>query len=120
MLTYAEAQNEADGAPNQTSIAQLTAIRNRAHLVTPTSFTQAAFREAVWRERYHELAYENKAYFDVQRTHKIFKTSDGSFGDATSTANEQGVTMIPQYYLWPIPQREISTNPQLKQNPGWN
>lgn len=122
MLIYAEAQNEADGAPNQTSIDQLTAIRTRAHLVTPTSFTQAAFREAVWRERYHELAYENKAYFDIQRTHKIFKTSDGSFGDATSTANEQGVTMIPQYYLWPIPQREINTNPQLRdaQNPGWN
>nr|WP_067057179.1 RagB/SusD family nutrient uptake outer membrane protein [Mucilaginibacter sp. L294] len=122
MLIYAEAQNEADGSPNQYSIDQLTAIRTRAHLTTPTSFTQAAFREAVWRERYHELAYENKAYFDIQRTHKIFKTSDGSFGDATSTANEQGVTMIEQYYLWPIPQREISTNPQLKgaQNPGWN
>jgi hypothetical protein len=121
MLTYAEAQNEADGAPSQLSIDQLTAIRTRAHLTTPTSFTQAAFREAVWRERYHELAYENKAYFDIQRTHKIYNPTTNSFGDATSTANEQGVTMIPQYYLWPIPQREIDTNPQLKnaQNPGW-
>ena len=120
MLIYAEASNEAEGAPNTLAIAQVNAIRERAHLAPIGALSQTAFREEVWRQRYYELAYENKAYFDIQRTHKIFKTANATFGDATTTPNEQGVTMKEQYYLWPIPQREISTNSKLTQNPGWN
>ncbi|OOQ59570.1 RagB/SusD family nutrient uptake outer membrane protein [Mucilaginibacter pedocola] len=119
MLIYAEASNEAESGPNATAYAQINAIRARAKLAPLSGLSQSAFREAVWRERYHELAYEDKAYFDIQRTHKIYKVSDSTFGDATSTANEQGVTMKQQYYLWPIPQREMNTNTKLTQNPGW-
>ena len=119
MLIYAEAQNEADGTPNTLAVKQLNDIRKRAKLAPVGALSQAAFREAVWRERYHELAYENKAYFDIQRTHMIYDVKNNKFGPATSTANEQGVTMKEQYYLWPIPQREISTNNKLTQNPGW-
>ncbi|MET3980527.1 hypothetical protein ABIB62_003127 [Mucilaginibacter sp. UYP25] len=118
-LIYAEAQNEADGAPNATAIAALEAIRGRAQLAPYGALSQTAFREAVWKERYLELCYEDKAYFDIQRTHKIYVVPGGTFAEATSTANEQGITMKSQYYLWPIPQREISTNPKLKQNAGW-
>ncbi|MES2108195.1 MAG: RagB/SusD family nutrient uptake outer membrane protein [Bacteroidota bacterium] len=117
-LTYAEASNEVNG-PTADAYAAVNAIRTRAHLAPLAGLTKDAFREAIWKERYHELAYENKAYFDIQRTHMVYDVVNNKFGDATSTANEQGVTMKAQYYLWPIPQREISTNNKLKQNTGW-
>jgi hypothetical protein len=118
MLIYAEASNEVSG-PTADAYTQINAIRARAKLPALSGLTKDQFREAVWRERYHELAYENKAYFDIQRTHKVYNVKNNTFGDATTTPNEQGVTMREQYYLWPIPQREISTNSQLTQNPGW-
>jgi hypothetical protein len=118
MLIYAEASNEVSG-PTQDAYNQVNAIRARAELPALSGLSKDQFREAIWRERYHELAYENKAYFDIQRTHKVYNVKNNTFGDATSTPNEQGVTLIPQYYLWPIPQREMSTNPKLTQNPGW-
>lgn len=118
MLTFAEADNEVNG-PTPAAYAQVNAIRARAKLAPLAGLTKDQFRQAIWRERYHELAYEDKAYFDIQRTHMIYDPVHNTFGDAFSTANEQGVTMKQQYLLWPIPQREISTNNKLTQNPGW-
>jgi hypothetical protein len=68
MLIYAEASNEVSG-PTATAYAQLNKIRARAKLAPLSGLSKEAFRQAVWRERYHELAYEDKAYFDMQRTH---------------------------------------------------
>jgi len=94
-------------------------IRARALLAPLSGLTQAQFREAIWKERYHELAFEDKAYFDIQRTHMIYDVTNNKFSDAFTTPNEQGVTMKQQYLLWPIPQREMNTNKKLTQNPGW-
>ncbi len=118
MLIFAEATNEVSG-PNADAYAQINLIRQRAKLVPLSGLNKDSFRIAIWKERYHELAYEDKAYFDVQRTHQTYDPIHNTFGDATSTPTEQGVTFKPQYYLWPIPQREISTNSKLTQNPGW-
>jgi hypothetical protein len=118
MLTYAEAINEVNG-PTADAYAQVNQIRARANLAPLSGLSQDQFRQAIWKERYHELAYEGKAYFDIQRTHQIYDVKNNTFGDATSTANEQAVTMKTQYYLWPIPQREIATNSKLTQNTGW-
>ncbi|MFA6083198.1 RagB/SusD family nutrient uptake outer membrane protein [Mucilaginibacter sp.] len=118
MLIYAEATNEVNG-PTPQAYQQVNFIRTRAKLPALSGLTKDQFREAIWKERYHELAYEDKAYFDIQRTHKIYNVINNTFGDATSTPNEQGVTMKAQYYLWPIPQREINTNKNLTQNTGW-
>jgi hypothetical protein len=117
-LIYAEATNETTG-PTTEAYAAVNAIRTRAKLAPLSGLTKEQFRIAIWKERYHELAYENKAYFDIQRTHQIYDVKNNTFSPATSTANEQNVTMREQYYLWPIPQREISTNNKLTQNPGW-
>jgi hypothetical protein len=118
MLIYAEASNEVSG-PTTEAYTQVNAIRTRAHLTPLSGLTKDQFRQAIWRERYHELAYEDKAYFDIQRTHQVYDPRSDKFGPATSTPTEQGVTFKEQYYLWPIPQREISTNNKLTQNPGW-
>jgi len=118
MLIYAEASNEVNG-PTADAYTQVNAIRTRAHLAPLAGLSKDQFREAIWRERYHELAYEDKAYFDIQRTHKVYDVVHNTFGDAFSTPNEQGVTMKQQYLLWPIPQREMNTNNKLTQNTGW-
>jgi hypothetical protein len=118
MLIYAEASNEVSG-PTQAAYDQVNAIRRRAKLPDLSGLTKDAFRTAVWTERYHELAYEDKAYFDIQRTHQIYDVKNNKFAEATSTPNEQGVTFKAQYYLWPIPLREMNTSNKLTQNPGW-
>lgn len=118
ILIYAEATNEVSG-PTPDAIAQVNKIRARAQLAPLASLSKEAFREAIWKERYHELAYEDKAYFDIQRTHMVYDVINNKFGDAFATPNEQGVTMKQQYLLWPVPQREINTNKKLTQNTGW-
>ncbi len=118
MLIYAEASNEVNG-PTSDAYTQINKIRERAHLSDLSGLSKDQFRQAIWKERYHELAYENKAYFDIQRTHMVYDVLNNKFSDAFSTPTEQGVTMKQQYLLWPIPQREISTNKKLTQNTGW-
>jgi hypothetical protein len=119
MLIYAEASNEVNG-PTADAYTQVNAIRARAKLAPLSGLTKDQFRIAIWKERYHELAFEDKAYFDIQRTHQVYDVVHNTFGAAESTPSEQGVTFKKQYYLWPIPQREISTNSKLTQNDGWN
>lgn len=119
MLIYAEAINEIQG-PDAFAYDQLNKIRLRANLPPLSNLSQADFREAVWKERYHELAFENKAYFDIQRTHKVYNLASGKFEDAFSYVNENGAKFNEQYMLWPIPQSEIDANSKLKpQNTGW-
>jgi hypothetical protein len=118
MLIYAEASNEVNG-PTADAYTQVNKIRARAQLPALSSLSKDDFRSAIWKERYHELAYENKAYFDIQRTHMVYDVINNKFGDAMATVNEQGVTMKAQYLLWPIPQREMDTNKKLTQNTGW-
>lgn len=118
MLIYAEATNEVSG-PTADAYTQINKIRARALLPALSGLSQDQFRQAIWKERYHELAYEDKAYFDIQRTHMIYDVINNKFSDAFSTPNEQGVTMKQQYLLWPIPQREINTNKKLTQNKDW-
>jgi hypothetical protein len=118
MLIYAEATNEVSG-PTADAYAQVNKIRARALLPALSGLNQDQFREAIWKERYHELAYEDKAYFDIQRTHQVYDVVNNKFGDALTTPNEQGVTMKQQYLLWAIPQREINNNKKLTQNTGW-
>ena len=119
MLIYAEAINEVNGGPNQKAYEQINAIRERANLDPLSGLSQQEFRRAVWKERYHELAFENKAYFDIQRTHMVYDLVDNEFVNAFDHTNVQGTRFTEQYMLWPIPQSEMQANSNLKQNPGW-
>lgn len=118
MLIYAEASNELNG-PTQKAFDQINLIRARASLPVLTGLSKDQFREAIWKERYHELAFENKAYFDIQRTQKVYNLKMNSFEDVLSFINESGTKFNQQYLLWPIPQSEIDANKKLTQNTGW-
>ncbi|TGD80777.1 RagB/SusD family nutrient uptake outer membrane protein [Hymenobacter wooponensis] len=118
MLIYAEASNEASATPPK-AYAQINAIRKRAKLPELRGLSKEQFREAVWKERYHELAYENKAYFDIQRTRKAYDVVNNRFVDVVGFKSEVGTTFQEKYLLWGLPSAEINRNKNLTQNPGW-
>lgn len=121
LLIYAEAQNEIGGAPNAQAYAGLAAIRTRAGLTTPAigTFTQATFREAVWRERWHELSYEGITWFDMIRLHKVYDAATDTFINF-SGATLNGASLQDKHLLLPLPSADFRNNPNLKpNNPGW-
>lgn len=122
LLTYAEAQNEADGAPNAAAINALKLVRTRAGLATPAVFTQAAFREAVWKERWYELCFENITWFDMVRLRKVFNETTKGFDDFVGHRfADNGATLAEKHLLFPLPTADMRNNPNLiPQNPGYN
>jgi hypothetical protein len=124
LLTYAEAQNETSAAgPNTTAYNALKAIRDRAGLTTPAqgTFTQASFREAVWRERWHELCYEGITWFDMVRTRKVYNESTNGFDNFIGHKfADNNATLAEKHLLFPLPTAEMRNNPNLTpQNPGY-
>jgi hypothetical protein len=121
LLVYAEAQNEADGSPNAAAIDALTKIRTRAGLTTPTAFSQADFRTAVWKERWHELCYEGITWFDMVRLRKAFNPVTGMFEEFVGYKfPDNGATLQQKHLLFPLPTAEMQNNPNLRtNNPGY-
>lgn len=110
LLTFAEAENEVSG-PTPAAYAALNRVRRRAFglpQMVPSArdyagLSQAAFRQAVWAERFRELPLEGHQWFDLKRTDRLV----GTLG-------------IPAFRaLYPIPQRELEANRNMKQNPGY-
>ncbi len=122
LLTYAEAQNEVSG-PTQQAWNALKAIRDRAGLTTAAlgTFTKDSFREAVWRERWHELCYEQITWFDMVRTRKVFNETTKGFDNFVGHKfPDNGATLQEKHLLFPLPTAEMQNNPNLKpQNPGY-
>ncbi|WP_121357229.1 RagB/SusD family nutrient uptake outer membrane protein [Flavisolibacter nicotianae] len=123
LLTFAEAQNEV-GGPTQGAWDALNAIRSRAGLTTPAlgTFNQASFREAVWRERWHELCYEQITWFDMVRLRKVYNEATNAFDNFVGHKfPDNGATLQEKHLLFPLPTAEMQNNPNLKpNNPGYN
>ena len=122
LLIHAEAQNEL-GAPTPAAYNAYKLIRDRAKLTTPAlgTFTQASFREAVWRERWHELCYEQITWYDMVRLRRVFNPATKTFtnfvGSVSAASNAK---YEEKHLLFPIPRPELLNNPNLKtQNPGY-
>ncbi|MBD0378197.1 MAG: RagB/SusD family nutrient uptake outer membrane protein, partial [Flavisolibacter sp.] len=109
--------------PNQAAWDALNAIRTRAGLTTPAlgTFSQASFREAVWRERWHELCYEQITWFDMVRLRKAYVEATNSFENFVGhKLTEGGATLQEKHLLFPLPTSEMQNNPNLTpQNPGY-
>ena len=70
LLNYAEAKNEALGAPDQSVYAAVEQTRERAGLDPfhlPQGLSKTEMREKIRHERYIELAFEQKRYWDLRR-----------------------------------------------------
>lgn len=119
LLMYAEASNRAEGAPNAMARKALNDIRNRAMLPPVTTSSADEFEKAVWAERYFELAYESKIWFDMLRTRKVRNDLTGNWDDFVGHTTVYNKTFSSINLLLPIPQREINNNRNLVQNPGF-
>jgi hypothetical protein len=125
LLIYAEAQNEL-GGPTQEAYDAYKRIRDRAKLSTPAfgTFALASFREAVWRERWYEFAYEGITWFDMVRLRKVFNETTRGFDDFVGHRNlnvGNGVALQAKHLLFPLGIQEMNNNPNLRpQNPGYN
>jgi hypothetical protein len=120
LLVYAEAQNEADGGPNETAYAAINRVRERAGLAPLSGLTHEQFRDAVWKERMWELSAENQTWFDMARTRKAYEAANNWFVDLVGYAlPTTGVAFQNKNLRFPIPLREVQTNPNLEQNPGY-
>jgi len=118
LLMYAEALEEQGTAASITQAIDLinNQIRKRAGLTPiPKNTTQANLRLAIEKERRVELCFEGHRWFDLVRTNRMVSVMKSQFA-----ADNLPYTVIPERALFPIPFRELTINPNLGQNPGYN
>lgn len=113
LLMKAEALNEL----GQTSDAEepLYQVRKRAGLTNRDDvegLTQDQMREKIRQERRIELAFEGHRWFDMIRWDNGQYALDFLHSIGKINASQK-------HLLFPIPQKEIDTNPNLKQNTGY-
>lgn len=124
LLSKAEALVETGGSISE-AIQILNRIRTEREDVKisllPTNLTRDEAREKVRHERRIELALEGRYWADVKRWKigkdlypLVIKDHNGSI---IETEFPNGY--LEYYDLLPIPDSEISLNPNLEQNPGW-
>lgn len=118
LLTYAEAQNEVAG-PSTEVYNAVNDIRKRAKLKELTNLNQAALREAIWKERWYELCYENKTWYDMVRLRKALNIKTRQFEEYIGHKFPNGATVTERELLFPIPTAEVRNNKNLKQNEGY-
>jgi len=121
LLIFAEAQNEL-GAPTQAAYDAYKKVRDRSTLPVPAlaTFTQASFREAVWRERWYEFSFEAITWFDMVRLRKVFNDKTKGFDNFVGHLNNGKFKLEEKHLLFPLGIQEMLNNPNLKpQNPGY-
>ncbi|MFR0893874.1 MAG: RagB/SusD family nutrient uptake outer membrane protein [Alistipes onderdonkii] len=97
-LVFAEAADPDEG------LALVNEIRRRAGIPDlPEGMSLAEFRKAVIQERTLELAFEGNRLYDLRRTASVTATVP----EATKLSEEQAA-------FYPIPQRELDLNPNVK------
>lgn len=118
LLTFAEASNEVNG-PTGAAYDAVNAVRLRAELDGLQNLSKEQFREAVWKERWHELCFENKTWFDMVRLRKAFNVKTAQFEDYVGHEFTYGPVVTERELLFPIPTRETQNNNNLDQNFGY-
>jgi hypothetical protein len=118
LLTYAEAANEAAG-PSPEVYDAVNKIRQRAQLPALSGLTKEQLREAILKERWYELSFENKTWYDMARLRKAFNVTTKTFEDFVGHKFSYGPVLQARELLFPIPTAEVRNNSKLKQNSGY-
>ena len=119
-LMYAEASNRAEGSPNSNAVSYVNLIRARANLTPIGALSQADFEHEVWLQRYYELCFENKMWFDMVRTLKVHNDVTANWDDFVGHKTVFGATFTDHQLLFPLPKKETDVNPNiLPNNPGF-
>lgn len=135
LLMYAECYAYAPESANANlAYEYLNMVRRRGHgvdIYTPSEYdftdqSLAALQQEIQNERARELAYEMLRKDDLCRWGNFYTemVAAGSFIVGSDTMAERAALTAYTHVrardeLWPIPGRELSTNPKLTQNPGW-
>lgn len=118
LLIYAEAANEISG-PSTGAYDAVNRIRKRATLPDLVGLTKDQLREAIWRERWYELSFESKTWFDMVRLRKAFNVKTKAFENFVGHKFSYGPVLQQRELLFPIPTGEIRNNTNLTQNQGY-
>jgi starch-binding outer membrane protein, SusD/RagB family len=128
LLTYAEAQSQANNGPDGSAYNAINIVRHRALLPDlTTGLTKAQFLDSVLRERRYEFFCEEAIrYMDLKRyklagtilptipSPPILANTDGTIPAATPSTTY--MKWDDKWYVWPIPQSEVDKDPtNLKQ-----
>lgn len=136
LLMMAEAENKVNGA---TTVAYnaVNQVRRRGYglpINTPSAIADLTpglgpidFQLAIEDERMRELCFEGTRKSDLIRWGKFVQTMNAvgaEMSTAPTTVNQQyggfgGLNVEAKHLLYPIPSREIASNKEIKQNPGW-
>ncbi|MDZ7690804.1 MAG: RagB/SusD family nutrient uptake outer membrane protein [Balneolaceae bacterium] len=119
LFIFAEAENEVNGGPTTAAYDAVNAIRDRAEIPDLSGLSQEEFRKEVLEEKFHELSFENKAWFDMVRLRKAYNPETGEFEDYVGHTFVYGPTLSERELLYPIPAPERRNNENLTQNPGY-
>lgn len=107
LLIKAEAANEL--GDTQAALDALNQVRERVELNPVTTTDQAQLRQAIWKERRLELAFEHDRWFDLLRT-----------GQAGEVMRAHGKDFVDgRHELFPIPEEQLRQTPEMTQNPGY-
>ncbi|MBS0030625.1 RagB/SusD family nutrient uptake outer membrane protein [Chitinophaga sp. 22321] len=118
LLVYAEAVNEVSG-PGAKAYDAVNQVRTRAKLPALTGLTKEQLREAIWRERWYELCFENVTWFDMVRLRKAFNLATKGFDNYVGHQFSYGPVLKERELLFPIPSRELRNNPNLVPTKGY-
>ncbi|WP_022826193.1 RagB/SusD family nutrient uptake outer membrane protein [Hymenobacter norwichensis] len=115
-LIRAEAQ--AEGSNLTAAAADLNTLRAAriAGYTAQTFVGKDALIEAIYGERFKELAFEGQRFFDLKRRNLPVERL------AADAANASGAVLLPPtqaQYHFPIPFVELQVNPNMVQNPGY-
>lgn len=128
LLIRAEADNELNG-PTASAIEALNQVRRRAYRHFPVTqasaddYTAAQlsdqehFRWALQRERFNEFVAEGQHWFDLVRWRILVKTVREG-GDVSGSLKASNIGL--KNYLFPLPQPQLTLNPNLTQNWGYS
>lgn len=109
LLIKAEAMNEL--GQTSAAIPFLNQVRNRVNLANTTATSQNDVRNAIWKERRLELAFEHDRWFDLVRTGQA---------QAAMSAHGGKTFVVGKHELFPLPQDFITESKGLStQNPGY-
>lgn len=132
LLMYAEAQNEALDAPDNSVYEAVNAVRTRTGVDMPSlpaGLSRLQIRDRIRNERRVELAFEGKRFWDIRRWRigeQVMRSATGVVVRLAGSARTfeyhllQNRIYRSEFDLFPIPQDEINKQPALEQNPGYN
>ncbi len=128
LLNYVEALVELDDELNPDVLKYINEIRNRAKMPDVQGFkynTKSTLQTLIKRERQAELAFEGQRYFDIRRWDIVNDVMNGQVYGATNPVSGELTKVQTRSYnpardnLWPIPDVEMNTNPNMVQNPNY-